>query len=255
MLWYKSWLETRSRFAIGLALAMCAAAGVVLLYRSFSELLQVVPPADVGGEIGRRIRESVELARDYRGYVWSQWFAHQLTQVWTLFAVLLGSGGLRTQSSRGGALFTLSLPVSRGHVVGVRAALALIELALLAVVPSLFVVVLSPAIGQSYSAWDALVHALCTFAAGSVFFSLAFALSTVWSDLWRPPLIALLVAAVLVIGEELVPDLARFSVFGAMGAEQYFRGGGLPWLGLGASAAVSAGLLYGAARNIARQDF
>ena len=40
-----------------------------------------------------------------------------------------------------------------------------------------------------------------------------------------------------------------------MSAEVYFRGGGLPWLGLLASAAVSAAMLYGAARNIARQDF
>jgi hypothetical protein len=99
------------------------------------------------------------------------------------------------------------------------------------------------------------VHALCTFAAGSVFFSLAFALSTVWSDLWRPPLVVLLVVVVLSVAEKLVPALARFNVFGVMSAAQYFHGDGLPWLALLASTAVSAGLLYGAARNIARQDF
>ena len=40
-----------------------------------------------------------------------------------------------------------------------------------------------------------------------------------------------------------------------MSGETYFRGGGLPWLGLLASAAVSAAMLYAAASNIARQDF
>jgi hypothetical protein len=40
-----------------------------------------------------------------------------------------------------------------------------------------------------------------------------------------------------------------------MNGELYFRGGGLPWLGLVASAAVSVAMLYLATRNIARQDF
>jgi hypothetical protein len=40
-----------------------------------------------------------------------------------------------------------------------------------------------------------------------------------------------------------------------MSGEVYFRGGGLPWLGLLASATASATMLYAATRNIARQDF
>jgi hypothetical protein len=68
-------------------------------------------------------------------------------------------------------------------------------------------------------------------------------------------LIALFLAVVLGISEQLVRDVARFSVFSVMSAERYFRGEGVPWLGLVASAAVSVALLYGAARNVARQDF
>ena len=40
-----------------------------------------------------------------------------------------------------------------------------------------------------------------------------------------------------------------------MSAESYFRGGGVPWIGLLVRVAVSAALLYGAVLNIARQDF
>jgi hypothetical protein len=40
-----------------------------------------------------------------------------------------------------------------------------------------------------------------------------------------------------------------------MSAESYFRGGGLPWLGLLAGVLVSAAMLYGAAANISRRDF
>jgi hypothetical protein len=49
--------------------------------------------------------------------------------------------------------------------------------------------------------------------------------------------------------------MSRYSLFGVMSAEVYFRGGGLPWLGLLASAALSVAMLYAASRNIARQDF
>ena len=255
MLWYKSWLETRWRFVIGLVLLMLSAAATVLAYPQVVKLLPMVSNVDLSGEIGRRVTESLELARDYRGYVWSQWFGQNMTQQWSLFAVLLGTGGLLAQASGGGALFTLSLPVSRNRLLGVRAATGLAELLVLAFVPSLLLPVLSPAIGQTYGIGDALVHSACMFIAGSVFFSLAFLLSTVFSDVWRPLLIVLCVAIVLALSEYVFPDLARYSLFRVMSAEVYFRGGGLPWLGLLASAAVSAAMLYAATRNIARQDF
>jgi hypothetical protein len=255
MLWYKSWLETRSRFLIGLALLMCSAAATVLTYPKVLELLKTMPPVETGGEIGRRIREAAELAQQYRGYVWSQWFGQNLIQLWTIFAVILGTGGLLSQASGGGALFTLSLPVSRRRHLAVRGGIGLAERCALALVPSLLVPLLSPGIGQSYSVGDALAHALCLFVAGSVFFSLAFLLSTVFGDVWRPLLIALCAAAVLAIGEQFVGTLSDYGVIATMSGEHYFRAGALPWAGLLLSAAVSAALLYGSSVNLARRDF
>jgi ABC-type transport system involved in multi-copper enzyme maturation permease subunit len=176
-------------------------------------------------------------------------------QMWILFAVLLGTGGLLSQVSGGGALFTLSLPVSRAQLLGIRAATGLAELAVLAFVPSLFLAAFSPVIGQTYGITDALIHSACLFIAGAVFFSLAFLLSTVFSDVWRPLLIALCVAVVLATVEQFSRDLSRFGLFHVMSAEAYFRAGTLPWLGLSTSAAGSLLMLYTATRSIARQDF
>ncbi len=255
MLWYKSWLETRWRFLIGLVLLMLSASAAVIAYPRVVKLLPLANTVDVSGAIGRRIKEAAELARSYHGYVWSEWLRQSMTQMLTLFAVLLGTGGLLSQAPRGGALFTLSLPVSRNRVLGVRAATGLAELLVLAFVPPLLLPVFSPAIGETYGVGDALVHGACLFIAGAVVFSLAFLLSTVFSDLWRPALIAGCGAAVLGLCEPFFPDLARYSLFGIMNGEVYFRGGGLPWLGLLASAAASAAMLYAGGRNIARQDF
>jgi hypothetical protein len=40
-----------------------------------------------------------------------------------------------------------------------------------------------------------------------------------------------------------------------MSGEDYFRNRQLPWLGLLASAAISAAMLYGAAINVERRDY
>lgn len=255
MLWYKSWLETRWRFVIGLVLLALSAAAAVFAYPRVMQLMPLVPAIDVGGEIGRRIREAADLSRTYDGYVWSQWLRKNMTQMITLFAVLLGTGGLLSQASGGGALFTLSLPASRGRLLGVRAATGLVELLLLAMVPPLLLPLLSPGVGETYAVQDALVHGACMFLAGAVFFSLASLLSTVFSDVWRPALIVCFAAGVLALCEPFVPALSRYSIFRVMNGETYFRGRGLPWLGLLTSAGVSMATLYAAIRNIARQDF
>ena len=124
MLWYKAWLETRWRFLIGLAVLVCSAVAAVLVYPKVMRLMPLVPARDVGGDMGLRIRELADLARDYRGYVWSQWFRQD--GKWLIFAALLGSGGLLPQASGGAALFTLSLPVSRHRLLAIRAAAGLV---------------------------------------------------------------------------------------------------------------------------------
>jgi ABC-type transport system involved in multi-copper enzyme maturation permease subunit len=238
--------------AIGLAILMLAGCTAVLGYPEAVKALARL--SQVEGEIGRQISENAALARDYRGYIWSQWFRQSMRQLWALFAVLLGAGGLLAQASRGGALFMLALPVSRRRLLGVRAAAALAELLILALIPALLIPLLSPAIGQSYSFADAIVHGTCMFIAGSVLFSITFLLSTVFSDVWRPPLIALCLAVVARLLERFFGG-EHLSLLAVMTAESYFRGGGVPWQGLLVSAAVSAALLYAATRTIARQDF
>lgn len=255
MLWYKSFLETRWRFLIGLAILMLSVTGTVLAYPRVTQLLPLVPSMDTSGEIGRRIKDIADLSRTYRGYIWAQALRQNVPQMLSFFAVLLGTGGLLSQASGSGALFTLSLPVSRNRLLAVRTATGLAELAALAFVPVLMLPLISPAVGGHFGIVDALVHGACFFVAGSVLLSLASLLSTVFHDTWRPVLIACACAAVLGIAEAFFGELSRYSLFGVMSGERYFRGGGLPWLELLASAAVSAAMLFAASRNLARQDF
>ena len=255
MLWYRSWLETRWRFIIGLALLPLSAGALVLAYPRLKQLLPLASQVDPNDAVGRQILEAAQVMSTYRGYIWAQWFAQNMTQQWALFAVLLGTGGLLAQSSGRGALFTLSLPVTRDRLVAIRAATGLAELLVLALVPSLVVPLLSPAVGQSYSIADALMHATFMFIGGSVFFSLAFFFSSVFSDVWRPVLIVACAGAALSFLELVVRDFSDYSLFSVMSGESYFFGEGVPWRGLVLSVVVSSSLLFAATRNIARQDF
>ena len=255
MLWYKSWLETRWRFLIGLGILILMACGAVFGYPAVQELMPIAEQMDAKGPIGRLIKDAVEIQSNYRGYIWYQWVRQNLTQMWTLFAVLLGSGGLLAHASGGAPLFTLALPVSRAQVLWVRAGTALAELFVLAIVPYLVIPVLSPAVAQHYSLRDVAVHATCVFVTGSIFFSIALFLSTMFSDIWRPLLITCAIAVMLALVANFPGPPSDYSIFKVMSAESYLRGGGVPWTGLLISATVSAGILYSAATNFARQDF
>jgi hypothetical protein len=93
MLWYKAWLDTRWRFAIGLVILMLSGCAAVLGYPEAVKALAHVSQID--GESGRPIYGNAALIPDYRGYVWSVWFRQTMRELWALFAVLsCAIGGL-----------------------------------------------------------------------------------------------------------------------------------------------------------------
>jgi len=249
MIWYKSWLDTRWRFLIGLAILLVMAVGVVFDYSLSAQLIATAgrnPDAVTSSPL---LREAIRIEQTYRGWVWYQWYRQNLAQTGTLFAIVLGSRGLSVPRE---GLFTMSLPVSRMQWTRTRAATGLGEFLVLATVPSLAISFFSPMIGQHAAITDVFAYGLCTFVAAAVFYSLAFLLSTVFPDAWRPLLLAVAIACVLGILE------ARFDfsgLFRVMSGHTYFESGSFPWIGLTSSAAVSVALLYGAAANIARKDF
>ena len=121
--------------------------------------------------------------------------------------------------------------------------------------PSLAIPLVAPAIGESASLLDAFVHGVCAFTAGSLFFSLTLLLATVFADVWRPVLIAILVAGFIGLGELFLHDDLPFGIFQTMSAEIYHATGALPWIGLAVCAAGSAALIYAAMLNLDRRDF
>lgn len=257
MLWHKAWLETRWRFVSALLILTVLAGGNVYEYLATQRLLPRLDavasaPGDEILGVGSVIREALEVQKTFRGYLWYQTFRQNLTQMGVLFAILLGCGGLISETSKGSALFTLSLPVTRRQILATRAGTGLAQLAAITLIPPLVISILAPSIGQRFSVVDALAHSLCLFVVSAVFFSLASFLSTLFADIWRPLLIGLGIACAAVIVSLAAPQLSIFTV---MNGESYFRTGSLPWAGFLTSAVLTAALLYSASETLERRDF
>ncbi|MEO5741312.1 MAG: hypothetical protein ABIS29_12035 [Vicinamibacterales bacterium] len=257
MLWHKAWRETRGRFITALLILTAMAGSNVYDYLATQQLL---PRLNVtAGEavteatgLAGVIREAIEIQKDFRGFVWYQAFRQNLTQMGVFFAVLLGCGGLLHESSKGSALFTLSLPVTRKQLLGARTGTGLGQLLAISIVPPLAISILAPTVGQRFSVVDALAHGVCIFVVATVFYSLAAFLSTLFADIWRPLLIAIGIACVVAFASFAAPQLNIFSV---MNGESYFRTGSLPWMGFVVSAVIAMALLYSASETLQRQDF
>lgn len=251
MLWHHAFLETRWRFLIGLVVLPVSAAFVALGYPQVAALSQGVTPAP-NTVLGREIAEAMEMAKTFNSYVWSQWFRQNGAQLGAFFAVIIGTGGLLSQTAAA-RLFTLSLPVSRERLLGTRAGAGLGQVLALALVPALVIVLVSPVAGYNFPVLDALAYALCGFVGFAVFFSLAFFCSSLFTNVWAPAALAMCGGLALSMIGGLVS--ADFSLLVMMHGEAYFRGHGLPWPMLLLSAGLSAALIYAGIRNMAHQDF
>jgi hypothetical protein len=205
------------------------------------------------GLLADQINRMTQLSGTFRGYIWVQFISQNLFNLWIVFAVSLGAEA--PFSRRRGAVFTLSLPVSRRRLCATRAATDLAELGVLALIPLLLVVLLAPAVGQTYALGDALVHGMHLFAGGAIFYCLTLLLSTVFDDRWKPIVITLAVAVIIVLCKWLIPALAPFSPAGVMAGERYFQTGTPAWAGLLFWLGVSAGVLYGAVLSVEHRDF
>ena len=253
MLWHKAWLETRWRFLIALSLGAALCAGGVLS-RPATRDMQIELP-ELGGRLGEMVREYLRLSSTYAGYVWSQWFGKNLLQLWMFFAVIIGVGGIVAEGARGSALWTLSLPVTRRKLFGVRASVGALELLALSVVPSLLIPLLSRSIGKSYPVGDVLIYSLMMFVGGLSVYCLALLLSTVFAEQLK----AIIIGVVVVFGVSLLPLLdsrvTPYMFATLMSGERYFKTGGLAWASLFVYTGVAVALYTLALRAIERRDF
>lgn len=229
MLAYKAWRESQVRVLVSAA---------ALAW--FCALFVIARPG---------LRQALD--RPYAEFVEDQIYGGGIRNLFVIFILVLGLGGLLQERARGTAAFTLSLPVHRARLVWVRGAIGLLEVAGLAAVPSLVVSTLSPFVHQSYPIAEALRWTAQWAAGGGVLFAGAFFLSILLAGTYAAlatSMAALLVYALLVN----LPAIRRFpslNVFTLMASAR------LEPMALYAAVAVTAAVVLAAAAVTERQDF
>ena len=260
MLWQKSWWETRW----GLLIFM----GVMLLFavwrlpleqtdlaRWFSSLQEREP---IWSEDSRGL---LPLLNSYQGYVWYNWFKLLMLMMWPTFAVTMGAtlvaASCPWMAGAPGAsgLFTFSLPVSRRRVLLTHAALVAVEMAFVALVPSLMFPIALRLIGADVSFGSTVVHAFLLTLGGMVFISSTFLLTAVFNSQLKAMAIGIAIVFALLFPIRPLEEFPWWNVYHVMSGETYFRYGKIPWLGLLASLAVSALMMFAAVRIYERRDF
>ena len=167
MLWYKAWLETRSRFLASLAT-------LTLFSAIFVHHAQGLLRPEWKSDFNRLL------------------FIHQqfLVIMWVLAVVLLGMGGLIPEKSVGTSSFTLALPVSRARLLGVRVGMGVLEAIVLAVVPWLAVFLVVSLARNRISIIQVVSYILLLVGGGTVYFAMAVLISSLVAGEYAAPAVA-----------------------------------------------------------------
>ena len=256
MLWYKAWRESRVRFLlVGLFVVYYTAFTVLTKKRALFPLETTSVLSSSG---------------TYIGYVYGHLYAgKQLSNLFLAYLVpLLSMGGLLRERGRGTAALSLSLPVSRLRLLGVRAGLGLLQITALTFVPAILIPALSPIVAESYPISLALHFALLWTVCSSVVFAMAFLLSAVLAGEYTALLVSFM-AILLYEGVTAASFHQRFQRFSLTWIMEGMRGARapdlrvivtglpepLPWATLFVFAAIAFALLATATRITQQQDF
>jgi len=117
--------------------------------------------------------------------------AHQyLVIIWIISVVLLGMGGLVREKANGSSSLTLSLPVSRAHLLGVRVAIGVLEAITLGVVPWVAIFLVSSAGGMPIQFQQVRFYVLLLVSGGLVYFAMAVLVSSLVEGEYTAPAVA-----------------------------------------------------------------
>jgi ABC-2 type transport system permease protein len=238
MLWYKAWLETRSRFIIAIVgcTALCS--------------MWIV-------EFSKQTASS----REVTGLFYLLHGIHEvLAFVWILSVILLMMGGLVQEHAVGTSSFTLSLPVSRFHLMSVRIVMGLVQAFVLMVVPWLAMLYVSGSVGKTYPISQMCFHLFLLWSGGVVFLALAVLVSSIVEGQYTAPVVSIGMA-VLLANALKAERLTPYSPWTFMVGSEYFQrrtgllSGQVPLLHAAAFFAVAILLLFLSIRVIQQRDF
>lgn len=229
MLIYKAWRESRTRFLLSVATLgwFCA---VFIIVRPMMREASVKPFAQF-------VEDAI-----YTGAV---------RNLFIVFVMVFGLGGLLPEASNGSAAFTLALPVTRARLVAIRAAVGLAGVVALAFVPTAAVLALARFQREVYSVAEALRFSTQWAVTGAVIFAVAF-LFSIWLS---GPYAALTVSFIAVGAYALLMNLSPMRAIPELNVFTIMDHAHPEVARLACTGLVSVAIIAAAALLTERQDF
>jgi hypothetical protein len=234
MLWYKAWLETRSRFLI--ALVGCTVLCV--------QLVRITP----------------QIGEPNEGLVMLHGFNAALVFIWIMGVTLLMMGGLLREKALGSCSFTLSLPVSRFRLTSVRLGMGILQAIALAIVPWIGMLFAAHVASQADAISRASFEVFLLLGGGIVFLATSLLVSSVVEGEYTAPIVSfggIIMLVYALSSKRLIP----YSPWAFMMGLAYFHRqtpfviGPIPWFHAGAFVAIAALLTMVSIKVIQRRDF
>ena len=260
MLYYKAWLETRTRFITGVIVTLAVCGFFTLAHTWIENNWQrdLIEHPDYDNPAW-----FLRVMRDYPFYLYHFVYADFFQKIWVFLAVLLGVGGLSREAAHGTAGFTLSLPVSRARIFVTRTIVAVAELFALAAIALIAIVLGSWVMRLPYPADHGLTHLATLFAGGLVFLTASLCLTEFMEGENTPVVVALGGVGLLYFVMQPYVDGAPLDWFALpfavpklmAGAPDITSVADIPWVGMFASLTVAAVAAAVGIRRTQRSDY
>jgi ABC-2 type transport system permease protein len=234
MLWYKAWLETRSRFLI--ALVGCTVLCV--------QLVRITP------KIGEPNEQLVMLHGVNAALVF----------IWIMGVTLLMMGGLLREKALGSCSFTLSLPVSRFRLTSVRLGMGILQAIALAIIPWIGMLFAAHVASQADAISRASFEVFLLLGGGIVFLATSLLVSSVVEGEYTAPIVSfggIIILVYALSSKRLIPysPWAFMMGLGYFHRQTPFVIGPIPWLRAGVFVAIASLLTLASIKVIQRRDF
>lgn len=246
-MWKKEFRAGRWKLAAGLPIFILTAISVPLMFEYAVSFMN-------SGTVPEFAKGQADLLKDFRYFIWSQWFGKNLSQLGSLIAVIFGSGIVSSEVARKTIQFILTKPIRREDIYTVKYVVNLVNIALIAVLSSLALYITLLAANRTYPGVDLIGQTVLTVAGLSVVYSIAVFFSTVFDQGMKSALVSLLVVFLLNISGW-VPFLQKYSLFYHATGPGIFSGQGFPLVTLVVLGAISIVLYYLGRKRFVNRDF
>lgn len=224
------------------------------------------PNPDVRGYCDFRERKPRESAGiSFVEYIWVFTYSSYAKDLFLVATLLLSFGGLLRERTTGTAGFTLALPVLRSQLLAIRAAVGLLQMTALALVPALVVPGLSHFVHESYPFLQAWGFSILWVGCGTIVFAIGFLLSVIF----RGEYMGVLAGMAVLVGYFAVTNRASLQRFPFVSLDRVMGGddmpyfsdtthqliGPPPWMPLLVIMLLAIGLLGFSSRVVEQQDF